>query len=113
MFDRSTANHLPTGESEMDMAAYVIADVDVTDPDLFAEYRKLVLPIVEMYGGRYIVRGGESQVIEGDWTPHRTVVIQFDSVERAREWYDSPEYTPVKDMRFRSANTSVLIVDGA
>ncbi len=95
------------------MAAYVIADVDVTDPELFAEYRKLVSPIVEMYGGRYIVRGGESEVIEGDGTPHRTVVIEFDSLARAKQWYHSPEYAPAKEMRFRSANTSLIVVDGA
>ena len=95
------------------MAAYVIADVDVTDPDLFAEYRKLVSPIVDAFGGKYLVRGGGSEAVEGDWTPHRTVVIEFPSVERAREWYDSPEYAPARDMRFRSANTSLIIVDGA
>ena len=74
------------------MAGYVIADVQVTDEALFDEYRKLVPGTVAAYGGKYLVRGGEWEVREGEWTPTRTVVLQFDSVERAREWYDSPEY---------------------
>lgn len=94
------------------MAGYVIADVDVTDPDLFAEYRKLVSATVEQFGGKYLVRGGESEVVEGDRTPHRTVVIEFESFERAREWYHSDEYAPALKMRLDSANSSVIIVDG-
>ena len=94
------------------MAGYVIADVDVTDPDMFAEYRKLVSATVEQFGGKYLVRGGELEVVEGDRTPHRTVVIEFESFERAREWYHSDEYAPALKMRLESANSSVIIVDG-
>ena len=94
------------------MAGYVIADVDVTDPELFAEYRKLVSATVEQYGGKYLVRGGESEVVEGGWTPHRTVVIEFESYERAREWYHSDDYAPALKMRLDSTNSSVIIVDG-
>ena len=94
------------------MAGYVIADVDVTDPVLFAEYRKLVSATVEQYGGKYLARGGESVVVEGDWTPSRTVVIEFESYERAKAWYHSDEYAPALKMRLDSANSSVIIVDG-
>ncbi len=94
------------------MAGYVIADVDVTDPDMFAEYRKLVSATVEQFGGKYLVRGGESEVVEGDRTPHRTVVIEFESFERAKAWYHSDEYAPALKMRLDSANSSVIIVDG-
>lgn len=94
------------------MAGYVIADVQVTDEALFDEYRKLVPETVAAYGGKYLVRGGEFQVREGEWTPNRTVVLEFDSVERAREWYDSPEYAEPKQMRIKSTNSSVIIVDG-
>ena len=94
------------------MAGYVIADVDVTDPELFAEYRKLVSATVEQYGGKYLARGGESVVVEGDWTPSRTVVIEFESFEQAKAWYHSDEYAPALKMRLESANSSVLIVDG-
>ena len=94
------------------MAGYVIADVEVTDEALFDEYRKLVPVTVAAYGGKYLVRGGDWEVREGEWMPTRTVVLQFDSVERAREWYDSPEYAAPKQMRIKSTNSSVIIVDG-
>ena len=94
------------------MAGYVIADVDVTDPELFAEYRKLVSATVEQYGGKYLVRGGETEVVEGDRTPHRTVVIEFESYERAKAWYHSDEYAPALKMRLDSADSSVIIVEG-
>ena len=97
---------------ESDMAAYVIADVEVTDETLFEEYRKLVPATVEAYGGRYIVRGGESVVAEGDWTPHRTVIIEFESFEKAKAWHGSDEYAGPKRMRIDSTNSSVIIVDG-
>ena len=95
------------------MAGYLIADVDVTDPDLFAEYRKLVSPTVEKYGGEYLARGGDVEVLEGDRIAHRTVIIRFDSADRAREWYHSEEYAPALKMRLQAANSHVLIVDGA
>ena len=94
------------------MAGYVIADVEVTDPELFAEYRKLVSATIDKYGGKYLARGGDSEVVEGDWTPHRTVVIEFESMDRAREWYHSDEYAPALKMRLDSANSSVIIVEG-
>ncbi len=94
------------------MPAYVIADVEVTDPELFAEYRGLVEPIVNAFGGRYIARGGETLLVEGDRSPNRTVIIEFPSMERAKAWHDSDEYAPVMDMRFRSANSHVIIVEG-
>ncbi len=94
------------------MAGYIIADVEITDAELFAEYQKLVPQTIELFGGRYLARGGDSQVLEGQFSPNRTVIIEFDSMERAREWHDSPEYAPAKEIRFKSANTKVLIVEG-
>ena len=94
------------------MPAYLIADVEVTDPELFAEYRELVEPTVNAFGGRYIARGGETVFLEGDRSPNRTVIIEFPSIEQARAWHDSDEYAPAKDMRFRSANSQVIIVEG-
>ncbi len=94
------------------MPGYVIADVNVTDPALFDEYRKLVPATVAAYDGKYLVRGGDSEVREGDWTPTRTVILQFPSVQRARQWYDSPEYAAPKQMRIASTTSSVIIVDG-
>ena len=94
------------------MPAYVIADVEVTNPELFEEYRKLVPATIEAYGGRYIVRGGDSEVVEGDWTPNRTVVIEFESFEQAKAWHSSEMYAGPKQMRIDSTNSSVIIVDG-
>ena len=94
------------------MAAYVIADVDVTDPAAYEEYRRLVPPIVAQYGGRYLVRGGRVGKVEGDWTPKRMVVIEFESLERAKQWYESEEYKPVREIRFKAAISKLLIVEG-
>ena len=94
------------------MPAYVIADVEVTNPELFEEYRKLVPATIETFGGRYIVRGGESDVVEGEWIPHRTVIIEFESFEQAKAWHSSEEYAGPKQMRIDSTNSSVIIVDG-
>lgn len=94
------------------MAGYVIADVEVTNPELFAEYRELVSQTVEMYGGRYLARGGDTTLLEGDRAPSRAVIIEFESAARAKEWYDSPEYEPVKKMRLESAASNVIITEG-
>ena len=71
------------------MAAYVIAEVNVTDPKLYDDYRKMVPPTVEKYGGRFIVRGGAVESKEGGWTPPRIVVLEFPSMERARAAHES------------------------
>lgn len=94
------------------MPAYVIADVEVTNPELFEEYRKLVPATVEAFGGKYIVRGGDSEVVEGDRTPNRTVVIEFESFEQAKAWHSSEMYAGPKQMRIDSTNSSVIIVEG-
>ena len=94
------------------MAAYFIVEVEVTDPATFEEYRKQVSGTIEKYGGRYIVRGGKSETLEGDWNPKRVIVTEFPSVEQAKRWYDSPEYKPLLAMRLRSAKSKVLFVEG-
>ena len=94
------------------MPAYVIADVEVTDPELFAEYRELVVPTVDAYGGKYIARGGETALLEGDRSPNRTVIIEFPSMEQAKAWHDSDEYAHPKDMRIRATNSHVIVVEG-
>ena len=94
------------------MAGYVIVHSEVTDEALFAEFRGRVGATVEAHGGRYLVRGGATEVIEGEWMPDRIVVVEFDNVERARAWLNSPEYTEIKEIRTKSANASVIIVEG-
>lgn len=95
------------------MAGYVIVDVDVHDTEAYGEYRKLVAPTIEKYGGRFVVRAGAHEVMEGDCTPHRVVVLEFESVARAKEWYGSEEYAPALAIRLKAASSSMIIVEGA
>ena len=94
------------------MAAYIIADVTVTDPAAMEEYRKRVPATLTTFGGRFIVRGGAHQTLEGDWKPNRLVVLEFPSMEQARRWYDSEEYREPKAMRLRAGRTNLVMVDG-
>jgi uncharacterized protein (DUF1330 family) len=95
------------------MAAYLVANIDVSDPAGFEEYRKKVGPIVAQYGGRYIVRGGEVKVLEGNPPIKRFTVLEFPSMAAAQKFYDSPEYKPVLKLRLASATSNVILVDGA
>jgi len=94
------------------MPAYVIVDLEVTDPVGMEEYRKQVPATIAKYGGRYLVRGGKHETLEGDWHPKRVVVLEFPSVEQARRWYDSEEYREPKALRFRSGRTNLILVEG-
>ncbi len=94
------------------MAAYAIVDIEVTDPEGYAEYRELAPPIVAAYGGRYIVRGGDVQALEGDWQPKRLVILEFPSVEQAKAWWASEEYRVPKEMRRRTTRSNLIIVEG-
>jgi uncharacterized protein (DUF1330 family) len=95
------------------MAGYVIAQMSVTDPEAFADYPCLAGPTVAAFGGRYVVRGGTIDNIEGDWKPGRVVIIEFDSVAQAKAWYDSQMYEEAKALRIRSTISSLMIVEGA
>jgi uncharacterized protein (DUF1330 family) len=94
------------------MPAYLIAEVEVQDTALFEEYRAQVPATIAAYGGRYIVRGGKTEVTEGDWQPKRLIVLEFPSLDRLKEWYHSKEYTPLIELRKRAARTNVIMVEG-
>ena len=94
------------------MTAYVIVDIHITDPVRYEEYKKLASLTVELYGGRYIARGGRTEVFEGEWAPSRLVILQFDSIDQARTWLDSPEYSAAKAIRHQSADSSMVVVEG-
>ena len=94
------------------MAAYILAQLDVTDPEDFARYREMVPSSIEQFGGRYIVRGGKVETLEGDWSPSRLVIIQFDSAEQARAWWASEEYAEAKALRQACANTQLIVAEG-
>ena len=94
------------------MAAYVIVEVNVADPQLFQEYAKGVPATIAAFGGRYLVRGGSVDAKEGGWTPKRVVVLEFPSMGQARRWYDSADYAPLLAMRLKAANSKLILVDG-
>ncbi|KPJ92674.1 MAG: D-fructose-6-phosphate amidotransferase [Gemmatimonas sp. SG8_17] len=94
------------------MAAYVIVDIEIHDAKRYEEYKKLAATTVTAYGGRYIVRGGTAEQLEGEWVPGRVVVLEFPSVDRARQWWDSAEYAPAKALRQASASTRMIVVQG-
>lgn len=94
------------------MPAYVINDMEVTDPVTFDQYRQMSPPTVAQYGGRFLARGGAVQPQEGQWSPRRLVILEFPSVERAKAWIDSPEYAPARRLRQASAVSNLVIVEG-
>lgn len=94
------------------MAAYVINDMEITDPALFDEYRRLSPATVAQYGGRFLARGGRTETIEGHWSPKRLVILEFPSVEQARAWVDSVEYAPARALRQRASRSNLIIVEG-
>jgi uncharacterized protein (DUF1330 family) len=96
------------------MAAYVIVDITgMKDPDGLQHYREQVLPLIEEYGGRYLAVTDAIQALEGNWTPGFVVLLEFESMERAREFYDCPAYQPLKLLRQQSIDNNVVTVDGA
>jgi len=93
------------------MPAYVIVDVRVTDPRKFEEYKKLVPATIAAFGGKYLARGGRAQMLEGGWDPERVVILEFPTLERAREWWASEAYRQPKAMRQRCATTRMIVVE--
>ena len=94
------------------MSGFAIFNIEVKKPEQYKEYVEKVKPIAEKFGGEYIVRGGETKVLEGTWAYPRTVVIKFPSYEKALEWYHSEEYKPVRQIRLDNADTNQIIIKG-
>ncbi|WP_018615632.1 DUF1330 domain-containing protein [Segetibacter koreensis] len=94
------------------MPAYIIVDVQINDAKAYDDYKKLTPASVAAYNGKFIVRGGETETLEGDWDPERIVMLEFPSVEKAKEWWNSNEYLPAKEIRQRSSNTKMIVVEG-
>ncbi|HEV2386720.1 MAG TPA: DUF1330 domain-containing protein [Candidatus Acidoferrales bacterium] len=95
------------------MAAYIIADIlEILDQAKMNEYRQRVGATIDSYGGRYLVRGGQTRVLEGDWQPRFPVVLEFPSIEQAERWYKSEEYRDVKALRVAGARTNAILVTG-
>ena len=94
------------------MSAYAVIDVHATDADKTARYRELSGPSVEKHGGRFLVRGGAFEVLEGSWTPERIVVIEFPSADVARAWYESDDYRAARAVREGAGEWRMVIVEG-
>lgn len=95
------------------MSAYVIANVEVTDPAAYEEYKKGVPATIAAYGGRYLTRGGAAETLEGDWSPRRVVILEFPDMARLKAWHASPEYRPLRAIRERAAKSVLVAVEGA
>ena len=94
------------------MAGYIVADIEITDPNEYQKYSQQTAATLERYGGKFLARGGNPETLEGDWKTKRLVVIEFPNIEQAKSWYDSPEYSAIKGIRHRSANSNILLVQG-
>jgi uncharacterized protein (DUF1330 family) len=94
------------------MAAFVIVDIAITDPVGYQEYKTLAESTVIAYSGRYIARGGHAEALEGEWMPNRLVILEFPSVERAKEWLYSTEYSGPRQLRHKTARTNMVVVEG-
>lgn len=94
------------------MAAYVIVDIDITDPARYEEYKRLAGPTVGAHGGRYIVRGGKVSTLEGGWQPGRIVVLEFPTAEKAKAWWSCAEYGAAKAVRQAASRSRMIVVEG-
>ena len=91
---------------------YLVVHLDVTDPEQFEKYREKVPATIAQYGGRYLIRGGAMETMEGDELPPRTVLLEFDSVAQAKTWYNSPEYQEIIGIRLGASTGQTQIVEG-
>ena len=96
-----------------EMSAYVIGDIEVTDAAVYEDYRRQVAATVQKYGGRFVVRGGKVEALEGGWSPKRVVLLEFPSMEQAQKWYRSSEYAPLIALRQRASRGKLVLVEGA
>jgi uncharacterized protein (DUF1330 family) len=90
----------------------VVVDIEVLDPLRYEDYKRLASAAISAYGGRYLVRGGASEVLAGEWTPRRLVVLEFESVDQAKTCFTSPEYAEAKKVRETCARMNMIVVDG-
>ena len=94
------------------MKAYVIVDIEVQDPAVYEKYKALAPTAIAAHGGRYLARGGRTEVLEGSWSPKRAVVLEFPSLEKAKAWWASAEYAEGKALRQTCARTNMIILEG-
>jgi len=95
------------------MVAYVINDMEVVDPQLLDEYKKLSPATVAQYGGKFLARGGRCETLEGNWIPKRLVILEFPSFDQAKAWMESQEYAPAKRIRQKASKSNMVVIEGA
>lgn len=94
------------------MPAFILVDINVHDPVQYEEYKKLAAPTVTLHGGKYIVRGGKVETLEGKWAPTRLVILEFPTVDQAKAWLNSPEYSPIRKIRHATSTSEMIVVEG-
>ena len=94
------------------MPAYYIGEHLITDPVVFAEYLRQVVPMIERHGGRYLTQAGTHEILEGDWRPNRVVIIEFPDMAAIRAWHRSPDYQPLIALRQRAASDVMIALEG-
>lgn len=93
------------------MSALVLVEVSIHNPELYEEYKKHTLGTLQNHGGRFVVRGAQTESLEGDWNPQRLVILEFPSVQAAKDWWSSPEYTVARNIRYQAATSKMLVVE--
>ncbi len=94
------------------MPAFIVVEIEVVDNDRYEAYKLLAPPSIAVYGGRYVVRGGKSETLEGGWSPKRVVILEFPSLEKAKAWWSSEEYAQAKALRHATAHSKMIVVEG-
>jgi uncharacterized protein (DUF1330 family) len=94
------------------MSAYIVVEIEVLDKERYETYKQLVSPSLAAFDGRYIVRGGAVETLEGGWSPQRVVILEFPSAIRAKDWWESADYAEAKALRQAVARTRMFLVDG-
>ena len=98
-------------QEENKMSAFVIADITVNDPEGYEDYKKLAPPAIAAYGGKYLARGGKSEKLEGNWEPDRIIILEFESLETAKKFINSPEYSDARALRHKTASSNMIVVE--
>jgi uncharacterized protein (DUF1330 family) len=94
------------------MSAYVVLDIEIVDPEAYETYKRLAPASLALFGGTYVARGGETEMLEGTWNPKRVVILRFESIVRAKQWLESEEYRAARAIRHAAAKTSMIVTEG-
>ena len=93
------------------MSAYVIGDITVNDQERYEDYKKLAPPAIAAFGGKYLARGGKAEKLEGNWEPERVVILEFESIDKAKQWLDSQKYRKARTLRHKTASSNMIVVE--